>query len=240
MQISQRGLTLIESFEGFTSRAFLDIIARPPVWTVGFGETQGVSSSTTMTRAQAGVILARHVNDRYAPAVNALHVPLNQNQFDALVSLCYNCGPGAMQWQIGSDLKAHNYKKAADDFMRYVFAGGVRIQGLVNRRSAERALFLTPVATPDPHHYERFDKTVRHFKQYPDRHMDEHATVIEYDVKRAQWKKYPARLQRLRENCGILADRITQMGDLDKYNRRWRRTQLLARKSGARWPTGMN
>lgn len=42
--------------------------------------------------------------------MNGLGVPLNQNQFDALVSLVYNCGAGAMQWQIGQDLRARKLR----------------------------------------------------------------------------------------------------------------------------------
>jgi lysozyme len=143
MHISERGIRMIEGFEGFVDHQYDDGTG---VMTIGYGTTRADVDPlpTTMTQAEAEQFLRRKLAEKYEPAVNALDVPLNQNQFDALVSLVYNCGIGAMQWQIGRDLRARNYPAAAEDFGRYVYAGGRVLQGLVNRRHAERALFLTP------------------------------------------------------------------------------------------------
>jgi len=144
MKTSANGIRLIEQFEGFRANRYRDSVG---VLTIGFGTTAADIGTVpaTCTRQQAEKWLKDHLASKYEPAVNGLRVPLNQNQFDALVSLVYNCGPGAMQWQIGRDLRAHNYKAASADFPRYVYAGGHVIQGLVNRRAAERRLFDTPI-----------------------------------------------------------------------------------------------
>ncbi|MNN58264.1 Lysozyme RrrD [compost metagenome] len=73
----------------------------------------------------------------------AVTVALNQNQFDALVSLAYNIGASAFsQSTLVKKLNANDIRGAADQFDVWVNAGGKRMQGLVNRRSKEKQLFL--------------------------------------------------------------------------------------------------
>jgi lysozyme len=73
----------------------------------------------------------------------AVTVPLNDNQFAALVSFVYNLGAGALQEStLLGLLNGGNYNGAAEQFSRFVYAGGEVLQGLVTRRNAERALFL--------------------------------------------------------------------------------------------------
>lgn len=156
MHISETGLRLIERFEGFVPHQYNDGTG---VMTIGYGTTSADVSPlpTFLSQQQAEQLLREKLAQKYEPAVNDLGVPLTQNQFDALVSLAYNCGPGAMQWQIGRELRARNYAAAADCFGHYVFAGGRVLQGLVNRRAAERALFVTPAQQlPEPDPYEMF------------------------------------------------------------------------------------
>ena len=76
----------------------------------------------------------------------AARVKLNQNQFDALVSFSYNLGLGSLQNStLLRLLNAGNFQAAADQFPRWDRAGGKEVAGLLARRNAERALFLTPV-----------------------------------------------------------------------------------------------
>lgn len=145
MKLSRNGARLIESFEGFSSRAYRDPIG---IWTIGFGSTAGVGPNTPpMTRAQAEARMMREVDAHYGAAVNGLKLPLNQNQFDALVSFVYNVGPGgvAPTTTVGKRLRAHDFKGAADALLAWDKAGGRPLAGLTRRRKAERALFLKPV-----------------------------------------------------------------------------------------------
>jgi lysozyme len=121
------------------------------VWTIGYGHTAGVSrNSKPLTKKQATDLLDHDLNHAYAPAVEGqlyayrIRRFLTQNQFDALVSLAYNLGPGILSpiHTIGQELKAKHWQKAADAFLLYDHSGGRVLAGLTRRRKAERALFL--------------------------------------------------------------------------------------------------
>jgi GH24 family phage-related lysozyme (muramidase) len=148
MNISSSGVQLIADFEGYSSRPYRDSVG---VWTIGFGHTEGVGpGSRALTRSQAESLLRRDLDKKYAPYVAKLKLPLNQNQFDALVSFVYNLGPGYIYrgHTMGDALARHDWKAAANAFLIYDFAGGRRLLGLTRRRRAERELFLSPSASP--------------------------------------------------------------------------------------------
>lgn len=146
MRTSQAGIDLIKRFEGFRADRYRDPVG---IWTIGYGTTEAVVKPLpmTVTQAQAEDLLRRSLQRQYEPAINNLGVPLNQQQFDALASFVYNLGPGAVGpgWTMGQRLRARDYRGASAAFMLYVKAGGQTLQGLVNRRRAERDLFDTPV-----------------------------------------------------------------------------------------------
>jgi GH24 family phage-related lysozyme (muramidase) len=220
MHISEDGLRLIERFEGFVDHQYDDGTG---VMTIGYGTTAADISPlpTFLSQPEAEQLLREKLAAKYEPAVNALGIPLNQNQFDALISLVYNCGPAALQWQIGRDLRARNYAAAADDFGHYVMAGGRVLQGLVNRRAAERALFLTP-AGPDP--YAIFEDVVFTFTRNSLQNipavlstftgntlgLNERATVREYDRLRREAPHDQAAIIRHQLWCLVLRKRIWQ------------------------------
>ena len=118
------------------------------VWTIGWGTTvypsgQKVKKGDKITLEQAKQYKAYDLA-RFEKAVNdAVKVPLNQNQFNALVSLAYNIGEKAFAGStLVKRLNEGNYKAAADQFLVWVNAGGKRMQGLINRRNKEREVFL--------------------------------------------------------------------------------------------------
>lgn len=237
-QIDKAGLLLIENFEGYLEHAYWDAYGH--VWTVGYGETQGVGPNSTMTRAQAEADLRGRLANGYEPAVRSLGVPLNQNQFDALCSFVWNLGPGSMDssWTIGRLLRAHNYLGAADSMMTYVYSGGQRLQGLVNRREQERALFLKPVSSPpppsDPHHYDRFytDVELEHTHQ----HLNERAIVKEYDKLRVHGIWNRRKLKPVRVDLGKLTTHVWEEAHKTKppqWGTRWLgwRYQELAKRN---------
>ena len=110
MKISNKGLKLIENFEGFVSCPYRDAVG---VVTRGYGEAYVSPDAKCVTQHEAEENLRKLVNDEYGNAVNNLNVPLNQNQFDALCSFVYNLGVGSMQWDVGRELRARNYLAAA-------------------------------------------------------------------------------------------------------------------------------
>lgn len=144
MRTSDKGLKLIQSFEGLRLNAYDDGVG---VWTIGYGTTVingvKVKRGDTCTLEQAKSYMKDDLK-RFEAAVNKVTVPLNQNQFDALVSLSYNIGTGAFSNStLVKKLNKGDYKGAADQFDVWVKAGGKRMQGLVNRRKKEKELFLS-------------------------------------------------------------------------------------------------
>lgn len=142
MQISKRGIELIKSFEGLRLDAYPDPGTGGAPWTIGFGTTNGVNPGMSITADRAEELLREDVK-RFEGYVDRLvKVPLTQGQFDALVSFAYNLGPGALEKSTLLDqLNRGDYDSAAEQFGRWVKAGGKTLAGLVRRRAAERALF---------------------------------------------------------------------------------------------------
>lgn len=142
MKISDKGLALIQEFEGCVLKAYPDPATGGEPWTVGFGHTRGVKPGDVCTKEQALAWLKEDV-DWAEACVNAnVRVPLEQHQFDALVSFTFNCGAGAF----GSStmlklINAGNHAAAAQQFGRWVNGPNGPMPGLVRRRGAERAMY---------------------------------------------------------------------------------------------------
>ena len=145
MSISPSGVDLICNFEGLRLKAYDDGVG---VWTIGYGTTKypngiRVKKGDTCTLEQAKAYMQNDLKAFERTVNDAVNVSINQNQFDALVSLAYNIGATAFKKStLVKRLNEGNYKAAANQFNVWVNAGGKRMQGLVNRRAAERALFL--------------------------------------------------------------------------------------------------
>ncbi|MFG0272367.1 lysozyme [Pseudomonas sp. zjy_14] len=140
MRTSQRGLSLIKSFEGLRLQAYQDAVG---VWTIGYGTTRGVKAGMAITKEQAERMLMDDVQ-RFEPEIERLvKVQLNRNQWDALMSFTYNLGSSNLESStLRRLLNAGDYAGAAEQFSRWNKAGGKVLSGLVRRRAAERDLFL--------------------------------------------------------------------------------------------------
>lgn len=159
MDISQRGIDLIVSFEEKHKllpdgryKAYLDTLAKPPVWTLYCGLTRGIGKDSVCTAAEGDKMFAKELAI-YEDAVERLiNVTLNQNQFDALVSFTYNCGVGALEHStLRSVLNQGKYEQVPAQLLRWVNAGDNKnLAGLVRRRKAEGALFLEPMPEEAP------------------------------------------------------------------------------------------
>lgn len=120
-------------------------------WTLGYGFTRGVKQGQVISAMLAEARLILELRE-YELAVNRLvTVELSQNQFDALVLFAYNVGTDEDQDAIPEGLgdstllkklNAGDVTGAADEFLVWNKSKGKVVQGLVNRRRAERALFL--------------------------------------------------------------------------------------------------
>lgn len=136
MNVSTNGIELIKQFEGCSLKAYK---CPAGIWTIGYGHTIGVKEGQKITQIQADIYLTEDLK-RYEIYVNNLQLPLNQNQFDALVSFCYNCGPRNLRTLV----KNRTIPQIANALLLYNKGGGVVLNGLIKRRNAERELFLKP------------------------------------------------------------------------------------------------
>ena len=149
MNVSEKCLALIREFEGFRSKPYLCPAGVP---TIGYGSTYYADgrpvkmTDAPITEAQAQELLQATLT-KYEDCVNgAVKMPINQNQFDALVSFTYNVGCSALRNSTLLRLFNQGYAgAAAEQFAKWNRGGGRVLPGLVARRAAEKALFVKGV-----------------------------------------------------------------------------------------------
>mgnify|MGYP001591944004 CR=1 FL=1 len=142
------GLALIQRWEGFRHSPYQDSVG---VWTIGYGTTvypdgRRVGPQDPMVGEElASAYLLDHVARLACPSVlRLITVPLSDGQYDALVSFVYNLGGGALQAsQLRQCVIRREDEKAAEQFGRWIWAGGRKLKGLVARRRAEAIMYLS-------------------------------------------------------------------------------------------------
>ena len=139
MNISQEGLSLIKKFEGCELEAYK---CAANVWTIGYGSTDGVKEGMEISQERAEMLLLEDV-EVFEESVNKLvEVPLEQNQFDALVSWTFNLGSTNLKNStLLKVLNDKDYEGVPAQIKRWNKAGGKVLQGLIRRREAEALLF---------------------------------------------------------------------------------------------------
>lgn len=145
MNASKNCTDLIRQFEGFSAVPY-----RCPagVATIGIGSTRDIDG-TAITMDHPAITESQAVNlmlatlKAYEDAVTRyVTVPLNQNQFDALVDFAYNAGAQNLRTStLLKKLNASDYVGASLQFNSWVYGGGKILAGLVKRRLAEQYLF---------------------------------------------------------------------------------------------------
>ena len=144
MKTSNAGLALIEQFEGLKLKSYQDGAG---VWTIGYGHTGAVIPNQYETQEQADADLVSDVTGAETAVLKLVTVPLQQYQFDALVSFTYNEGPGRLKSStLLSLLNSRNYSLAALQFTRWDIVGGQPSEGLLRRRVAEQHMFTGATA----------------------------------------------------------------------------------------------
>lgn len=164
MKVSKNCINLIKKWEGCQLEA-----DRCPaqVWTIGWGTTlypdgRKVQPNDRISQQQAEELLFYECNQKAQELLKLVTVPLNQNQFDALVSFTYNVGLGAFgNSTLRRKLNESDYEGAANEFKQWtmITVNGQRVvlQGLVNRRKDEENLFrkIDNLDSPNPDPSER-------------------------------------------------------------------------------------
>ena len=143
MKTNQDGLNLIKAHEGLRLFAYQD---QAKVWTIGYGCTTDVHSGLVITHDEAEDRLLRDVSNFEVCVKGCICVPLNENEFSALVSIAFNIGSRAFhQSKLVSFLNHGDRREAAEQFLKFDHIDGEVSKGLLARREAERALFLKPI-----------------------------------------------------------------------------------------------
>jgi lysozyme len=154
MKTSQNGLNFIASWEGEVDHVYKDVAGIP---TIGIGHVvrPGESFPNGITHAQALALLAGDVGTAENAVNEYITHSMTQNMFDALVSFTFNCGGGALeQSSCRTKLNTGDIQGAADALLLWdktTINGVLTVdEGLLKRRQAERALFLTPAGSTQP------------------------------------------------------------------------------------------
>ena len=135
MKVSNECILLIKQFEGCRLTAYK---CPAGVWTIGYGHTAGVTEGMKISQAQAELFLLDDLQ-KYANRVSKYDSKYRwtQNEFDALVSFCYNVGSIDQLTANGT----RSRQVIAEKMLLYNKGGGKVLAGLVRRRNAERDLF---------------------------------------------------------------------------------------------------
>ncbi|KQQ13788.1 glycoside hydrolase [Methylobacterium sp. Leaf121] len=147
MDLSPIGRAALKSREGEALTAYKDSVG---VWTIGVGITTAsglitVKQGLTITAATSDALFTEAVK-AYAKPVSALGVKLEQHQFDALVSLCFNIGPGAFAGStVAKRAKAGDIAGAAEAILMWN-----KPAAIISRRQGEYDQFRTPYAKAMP------------------------------------------------------------------------------------------
>jgi lysozyme len=152
-KVSEAAIHLIKHYEGYSDKAYLDSVKIPTIGygTIKYSNGRPVSMGDTCTKEQASLWFAHDFSGtrlRILRFIEEINLPLNDNQFGALVSFGYNLGTGVItspNRSMGQALRAHDMPLAAEMFLLYTKAGGKSLIGLERRRQAEKELFLKPV-----------------------------------------------------------------------------------------------
>lgn len=141
MKTSQIGIDLIKSFEGCKLTAYK---CSAGVNTIGFGNTyytngNKVKLGDKITQDEANKLFLDLLPKYEKTVLNNIKIPLTQNQFDALVSFCWNCGSSNTLFSLINNKSIHVYDWWVS---HYIKGGGKILNGLVRRRKAEADLFI--------------------------------------------------------------------------------------------------
>ena len=141
MKTGVEGLALIKHYEGLRLTAYQDSVG---IWTIGYGSTAGIIKGMVITEAKAEAFLQQDLETSEQAVSKLVTVPLDQNEFDALVSFVFNLGQGALaKSTLLKKLNALDRSGAASEFLKWNRAGNKPLRGLTIRRESERRLFLS-------------------------------------------------------------------------------------------------
>ena len=134
-------IDIIRYFEGFSAVPYM---CAGGYNTIGYGHVIKASEKfdAPINKEQATSLLEKDVQCSEKAVCEFIHTRLEIYQSDALISFTYNLGAGALQRStLRRKINRGEYRLAAGEFSRWVYAGGKKLNGLVKRRYVESQLF---------------------------------------------------------------------------------------------------
>lgn len=143
-RVSYRGLERIKKFESFSAIPYKDAAGK---WTIGYGhlitEKDNFPPNIKITREQGNKLFLRDISIVDNCIKRNVSVQLSTNEYDAIASLIFNIGCGAFTRSTLLKWLNHNDRiKAANEFPRWIYAGGRQNAGLMKRRLQEKEIFM--------------------------------------------------------------------------------------------------
>ena len=146
MRIEKAGIQLIKKWEGFRSKPY---VCPAGYNTIGYGNTNYMNrkkmplQDKPLTEPEAAALMIDILDRDFVPKIDKMiHVDLGQNMFDACCSLAYNIGTGAFSKStLLKKVNSMDFIGAAAEFEKWCKDNGKVVQGLLNRRREEKALF---------------------------------------------------------------------------------------------------
>ncbi len=143
ININDAGLNLLMEFEGCKLISYQDVAG---IWTIGVGHTKGVEPGQKISKKMAMRFLSEDVKEHEGYVKQYITEPMNENQFAAFTSLCFNIGPG--NFKTSSPCTYFNRRRTDEAGKRFPLWNKARVNGvlevipgLVRRRAAEQLLF---------------------------------------------------------------------------------------------------
>ncbi len=149
LHLGPKGTKLIQSFESLQLKAYVDTHEKEgsPRYGIGWGHTRSagppvVTKDMVITTEEAEAIFSRDAIEFENKVKRLVKVPLNQNQFDALVSAAFNMATANFKEMLAeSRLNDGNYAGVPAALMKFDRSQGKRLAGLTIRRLREGQLF---------------------------------------------------------------------------------------------------
>ena len=141
--VTDAGLTLIKRFESFSPTVYVCPAGYP---TVGYGhvvlDVERDRFAGGISEDEAEELLRRDASIAERAVLRLIAVPITDGQFDALASFVFNVGAGGLQRStLRRKVNREEHALVPGEFMKWVWAGGRKLKGLVRRREAEAALY---------------------------------------------------------------------------------------------------
>ena len=143
--VTEAGLDLIKRFEGFSPKIYICPAGYP---TIGYGHVvlahEQDQFAGGVTQAEATELLRKDVRIAERAVLRLISVPLTDGQFDALISFTFNLGAGALQRStLRRKVNRGEHHAVPAELMKWVWAAGKRLPGLVRRRQAEGVAYAS-------------------------------------------------------------------------------------------------